>query len=495
MTMPGSATRAYSMHFLTKWGRRAWDSHTLNTWGSLSTKSVSLVIVLPQVLRGFSAEDAGVWFVFSSVLAVQNVLGFGFSPSFSRLLSYARAGAPVGQMEDLRSGAAIVSQLDTNWESIDQLCSCMRRVFFGLSLGSFVIMATVGTKSVGHSIALAGGRSSLWIAWFILCVVSSTTFWSTYYVSYLQGMDRLADWRRSEIVLSMAGIISAFIVLKAGGGVLPLVIAYQFWTLFSVLVYRRLCAEVTPQFLSLGQRSWEGRVFRLVWDSAWKNGITNILSNGLVQATGVIQAQSGTAAMTVTYNLMLRVVTMCSQVVQAPFITKLPELARRRALGDQEGQVRLLKRAMRFTHWGIVAIFCAVMFGAPIFISVLRPKALIFDPLLWSLFGLNLFFERHGAMLNQIRNLTNKPLEHIGIVGFFVINVTLMWWLHPSMGIYTYPIALLATQLSFSLWFSAATAYPVIGVEALSYERTVSAPPFLALLAALLIGLSVRGWI
>jgi hypothetical protein len=117
------------------------------------------------------------------------------------------------------------------------------------------------------------------------------------------------------------------------------------------------------------------------------------------------------------------------------------------------------------------------MVGVPVGIQIVGTRTLVFDPALWSLFALNLFFERHGGMLNQIRNLTNRPLEHVGIAGFFTINILLIAVWHDSLGIYTYPAALLGTQLLFSIWFSAATAYPVIGVSPVTFERTVSRQP------------------
>jgi O-antigen/teichoic acid export membrane protein len=464
--------------------RRVWESPTANTWLSLFTRSVSLVLVLPLVLGRFSDTEAAVWFVFSSVLAVQAALGFGFSPSFSRLLAYARAGAEIERMADLRENRTISGQTGENRESLERLLACMRRVFRSIAGISLVLMASVGTAAVWRPIAAAGHGWPLWTAWAVVAVVASASFIITYYVSVLQGMNRLTEWRRWETSLSLASIGTAFVVLLAGGRVLALTLVYQGWAVVGLVVYRRLCLEThRALFDAAAVRKPEPAVFRLVWDSAWKSGLTSILTYGLIQSTGVIQAQFGSPAQTTTYNLMLRLATMIGQVVQAPFLSKLPELARLRALGDLDAQRRLLARGMRLTHWTTVAATAAVALGMPFGLKLIRSQSAVFDPILWLIFSTNLFFERHGGMLHHIRNLTNRPMEHVGMFGYFGVNVALMLLLHQRFGIYAYPLAMLGAQLLFALWFNAAIAYHVIEVNVFRFERTISIPPLLAQLA------------
>jgi O-antigen/teichoic acid export membrane protein len=460
--------------------KRLWESPTANTWLSLFTRSLSLVLVLPLVLRQFPAADTAVWFVFSAVLAVQNVLGFGFGPSFARLLSYARAGGVVEDMEDLRESRSIVQLEGVNWRSVDRLYSCMRRVYFGLSLASLVLLGTVGTAAVWRPIGIAGSRIDIWMAWALVVIGSSLSFWNLAYVTYLQGMNYQAHWRRWESLVAVGGILTAFLVLLAGGGLLALVAANQCWVAVNMVVFRTLCRKLDPEhFPKFGRGSWETGVFRMVWASAWKSGLTGIMTYGLVQSTGVIQAQFGSPASIVTYNFTLRISSLISQVVQAPFITKLPELARLRAAGNLSGQIGLIRRGIRITHWSTCAVTVLVALGLHFVVPLLGITTLRFDPLLWALFSTNILFERHGGMLHQIRNLTNQPMEHFGMIGYFVVNIGLMLLLHSRLGIYTYPAAMLGTQVGFAVWFNAAIAYPVIGVRPLAFERALSIPPLI----------------
>jgi hypothetical protein len=473
--------------------RRIWESPTANTWLSLFARSVSLVLVLPLILRQFAEAEAAAWFVFSSVIGVQGVLGFGFSPSFSRLLGYARGGAPISRMGDLRHGRGIAEVQGTNWETVDRLCKCMRTVFTALAIVSFIVMSTLGSLAVRRPITATIDTSSAWLAWAVLVGGSSVSFGTSYYTAILQGMNRLTEWRRAETVISLGAVLSAFGALLLGGRLLTLVAVNQGWVVVSWFTFRRLATSVVSknrpnESLHFG---WDAEVLRLVWASTWKTGLTGVLSQGLVQATGVIQAQFGSTASTATYNFTLRIATVLSQVAQAPFLTKLPELARLRAAGDASSQILLIRRGMQLTHWSIAFGVGLTAILMPMCLWLVGSHTFVFDQLLWSLFGWTIFLDRHGAMLNQVRNLTNRPLEHYGMFAYFFLNASFMVALHGMAGMYSYPIAMIATQVSFSLWFSAYSAYPLITNRPLAFERTVSFPPFLVMITASLIALLI----
>jgi hypothetical protein len=127
----------------------------------------------------------------------------------------------------------------------------------------------------------------------------------------------------------------------------------------------------------------------------------------------------------------------------------------------------------------------------PLALGLTKSKSVTFDPLLWLFFGTNLFFERLGGMLHQTRNLTNQPMEHFGMFGYFMLNVVLMVMLQPALGLYAYPVAMLGTQLLFAVWFNGAIAYHVIGTSALSFERSVGIP---ALAGLLIVGYLLVFW-
>lgn len=433
------------------------------------------------MLRRFSDQEAALWFIFSSVLAVQSLASFGFTPSFARLLAYARAGAEVEQMRDLRQGNAI-GQGETNWRSIERLCTCMRRVFAVVSLVAMGLMLTVGTAVMWRPLAEQGHQLPSWIAWGAIVLVSTASLWGNYYLACLQGMDHVAETRRWETLVSVAGILTGFVVLLAGGRLLALILSNQLWALAGVLVNRGLCRRVHGgSFARLPRLAWDSGVFTVIWQSAWKNGLTGVLTLGLIQATGIIQAQSGNATATATYVFTLRIVTLLGQLSQAPFLSKLPELARLRAAGDTVKLFSLLRRGMLLAHWSLVGGLVVLPLVAPPVLTWLKSRSVEFDPVLWGLFSLNLFFERWSGMLQQVRNLTNRPLEHYGMFGYFGVNLTVLLLTHDALEMYAFPVAMLAAQLLFAIWLGSVAAYRTLRVKPLNFERGLALPAFAVL--------------
>ncbi len=459
--------------------RWLWHSPTANTWLSFLTRSLSLVLVIPLVLRQFDAPQAALWFVFSSALAVQGLLNFGFAPSFARLLAYARAGGEVEDMADLQHGNSISTTAGVNWRSVARLLATMHRVFVWLGLASAALMATVGTGAMLKPLAAAGNSVPGWAAWGVVVLVSSLSLGGSLYGVFLLGMNHVTLLRRAEAVTGLAGILSSFLVLLLGGNVLALVIANQFWVVAGIVLNAWLCRRVEAgRFARLEPAPWEPTVFRLVWDSAWKNGITSVMTAGLVQVTGLLQAQVDNPAQTATYLFTLRLIGMLSQVAQAPFLSKIPELARLRAGGKLDEQTRLLRRGMRLSHWVLVLGLVSFPLVAPWALAMVRSRSVAFDPLLWAIFAANTFFERYSAMLHQVRNLTNQPAEHWGMLGYFTVNVGTLLLTHRAWGMYAFPAAMLAAQLLFAVWYAARVAYRVLGVRPFVFERALALPPF-----------------
>ena len=81
---------------------RAWHSPTLMTWGSLLVRLAGVVVILPIVLRRFSPPEVAVWQLFASLMTLVLLMDLGLSPTFSRLLAYARGVASLDDMRDMR---------------------------------------------------------------------------------------------------------------------------------------------------------------------------------------------------------------------------------------------------------------------------------------------------------------------------------------------------------------------------------------------------------
>lgn len=467
---------------------RVWNSPTSNTWTSFVAKSMALVFVVPLVLRLFSAGDAALWFVFSSLASIAMLVGVGFAPTFARMLAFARAGLPIEQMSDVTLHTREPRGNDESDLSLSRLFTCMRAVFLSLGALSIVALATVGSYFVARSISVSSDPKAAWWAWGIIVAVSGLTVCGNVYSAFLLGFEKVALVRRLETVATVIGICFMLAVLLLGGGLFALVLGYQLSLICGVaLLWAAFRAEPNSRNVLGWRHGIDRAVFAIVWGAAWRSGTTSLLSTGLIQATTVIQAQYGNPALTATYALTSKVASAIGYASQAPFVSKLPTLAKLRAQGALVEQLSLVRRGIGLTYICLISgIILYAMLG-PLILKIIGSQSAHFDLTLWGFFALNLFFERYSAMLLQVRNLTNKPVEHVAALGYVIINISVIVVGLPHLGMYTFPIAMLSAQLLCAVWVAGAYGYRALGVRPLTFERGLGIPAFAILLLGILI--------
>jgi O-antigen/teichoic acid export membrane protein len=449
------------------------------TWGSFFSRALSLVVVLPLILTRFSTEEIALWYLFMTIISFQSLVDIGFAPTFSRVIAYAMGGAGV---DDLKRPKNKNSGY-TNWETIKMICSTMRAIYSRIGWFWTPLLTIFGTMALAKPISLVQDACSAWVAWGVILVVSTVTIRGNIYSAYLQGLNQIALLRRWESIFSLGAIITSFSVLVLGGGLLGLVIAHQGWQIFNIL---RNCwlsnTVVDGRFKHFAKKGTDKKVLAAVWPSAWRSGAGHFMSYGLIQASGILYAQVGTAAGIASYLLALRLIQIVSEFSQAPFYSKLPVLTRLFAEGKKEELVARAKRGMGLSLWCYVAGFVGLGLAGQPLLKIIGSNADFPDNLLWSLMGLAFFTQRYGALHIQLYSLTNNIIWHIsnGISGAIYLGVSLA--LIQPIGVYAFPTGLLVGYLCFHTWFPAIHSYKAFGLRFIPFEKRVMLWPLIVML-------------
>ena len=462
---------------------RVWNSPTLMTWGSFLIRSLSLVIVLPLILTRLPTAEIALWYLFSTIIGLQMLADVGFSPTFSRVIAYGMGGLSSHELKDLRNIKQSSSLGEPNWETVNKICSTMRAVYLRLTVISIFLLATFGTWGMFRPISTMADVTSGWIAWGVILLASTVTLLGNTYNSYLQGVNQIALLRRWEILTSLGAIGTSFIVLILGGGLLGLVIANQSWLIFNIYRNRWLCSKIDGgRFQKFNNKEVDPIVFEAVWPSAWRSGLGVFMSYGLVQLSGIVYAQFGTASRVASYLLALKLMQVICQFSQAPFYSKLPLLARLRSEGNLEQQVNVAKRGMGLAYWTYVAGFIGLAVLATPLLRLIGSNAEFVHPLLWGMMGLSMFAERYGAMHIQLYSTTNHIIWHIanGVSGVIYLVVAIA--LFKQIGVYAFPVGTLAGYLGFYSWYAAMHSYRAFGLNFWKFERSVMFAPLLVML-------------
>lgn len=458
---------------------RVWNSPTYTTWGSVLASSLSVVAVLPLVLTRFSPEEIVLWYLMMTFLGLQHVVDIGFSPTFSRIITYLAGGVGV---DDLRrpskGGSGTLDRGDLN-----RVYSTMRIVYSRLGLAWTLLLLLIGTLALNRPISQAQDPQSAWLAWAVIVGVSYVSFRGEQYVSYLLGLNKVALIRRWDIVATAGSIATSFLVLYLGGGLLALVAANQTWQVLRVVRNWLLARSVMDGLLSsFSKEPFDRKIFYDIWPSAWRSGVGILMSYGVIQSSGIIYAQVGNTANVASYLLAMRFMQILTQFSAAPFNSKIPVYSRLYAEGKKAELVHVAQRGMRLSHWSFVVGFAGMAFLAEPLLRYIGSNVVFPSPTLWALMGLAFFVERFGAMHIQLYSTTNHITWHIanGVSGAIYLAVSL--GLLKTIGANAFPVGILAGYCGFYAWYAARLSYNAFGLKPLVFEKWCSIPAGVTLL-------------
>ena len=463
--------------------RRLWHSPTATTWGSLTVRLSAVVLVLPVVLVRFEPADVALWQLFSTLFMLAMMLDFGLAPTFARLLAFARGGASVADMADMRRSAAIDTRA-TNPASTAAVMSALRWLYPRLAIAATALLAVLGTLGLVRPVAQSADPHAAWAAWAMVLATTGVAMWGGAYAAALQGMDRIAAMRRWEVVTGLGQIVTSVVVLLLGGHLLALVAGYQAWAVVGALRNRWLLRNLYPGLFAQAPAP-HPEVMKVMWPPAWRSGLGVLMCQGLIQASGLVYSQLAPAAEVAGYLLALRLIMTISQFCQAPFYSKLPRMAELQAAGRQSEQLKLAQRGMRLAYAVFVAGSLVVALLAGPLLQAIGSRTPFVSPAVWALLALAFFAERFGAMHLQLYSLTNHIVWHIanGVTGVAMIVIAVLAYRH--LGELAFPTAMLVSYAGFYCVYSALLTRAAFKLRLLRFESRSALPAALLLCSGL----------
>ncbi len=469
---------------------KAFNSATLMTWLNFSTKILSTVLVLPLILKNFIASEISLWYLFSSIIVIQLLCDFGFNSSFVRVFSYGLGGVKKDELRIINKKNAI--SFTPDYHTIELAWYAMKYVYSRLSIAVFILYVLFGTYMLYKPINNLPNPIIGYYCWSIIVFSSIFQFYGNIYYNYLEGMNKIALVNRWGSIFSLLTILSSFLVLIFHGSLLSLVIVIQSWSFVNIIRNRYLSRKIEKGLLKkFINPVIDKDVLSSIWNSAWRSAIGVIMSNVVIQASGLIFAQIGNVSDVASYLFSFRLISTVSSFSLAPFYSKIPNLSRLRAEGKIDEMIIYAQKGMRLTYFSFLLGFISIGFSADFLLKLIGSHAHFASPLLWILMGLGFFIERYGAMHIQVYSTTNHIIWHIanGVTG--TLYLILSFGLIKYIGVYAFPLAMIVSYLSFYSWYSASNSYKSIGVSFFAFESKAVLVPALILLAYIILKLII----
>jgi hypothetical protein len=457
------------------------------TWASFATKSLSFLIVLPLVLNRFSTEEIALWYLFATITSLTILFDMGFSPTFIRVISHAMGG----QKDILKAGSNFEPMTGPNFAMVERIVNVMQYVYFFIAVTGLVLLATAGTAAISKTVSSMDIPLEGYYSWMIVVPITSILLYSNVYSNYLQGMNEVALVRRWEAAASVASIFTGALILYFNGSFLAMVAGTQVWVLLNCIRNFFLCRHVNRSlFRVIVPKIFDRAIFSDLWPNVWKSGMGLLMTHGIIQLSSILYAQFTDAASLATYLLALNLIYQVRNFSMAPFYSKLPLFAKLFVRQDNDSLIMHARKSMRLSHLSFVLGFAALAIFAPVLLQMIGSKAEFAGPLLWSLMGVGFFLERYGAMHVQLYSISNHIIWHIANTGSGIICMAVSLALAPLIGIYAFPIGIIAGHAGFYTWYTAKNSLRLIRQRFLPFELSVSVLPFLIMLVFVALHLS-----
>ena len=454
---------------------KSWHSPTLMTWMSFAARSGGLLLVTPLILRNFSPAQTSLWFLFLTISSLIMMADFGFGPSFVRAISYARSGRRTLESgEDLLEGP--------NQPLLGSIYRALLKSYTRLSLIGGLLGVGLGTWAVMKPVSELANASEGWAAWGIVLVSSIGIFRNNAYSNWLQGLNLVALVRRAEAILALGTTLLTAAVVFATHSFLWAVLAAQTGTFLSSLMIRHLGRSAAPTAIETSPET-EKAVMAFIWPAAWRSGVGVLMSNAIIQASGVIYAQMAPPSQVAPYLLAMRILQMIIQISMAPFYSKIPHFASLYAADRRPELIRDVQKGMARSHWVYVAGILGVAWTVQPLLHLIGSKVSFVSPSLWLFMGLAFFIERMGAMHLQFYSLSNHILWHIanGVAGSIYLIVSIL--LLPHIGVAAFPAGIVAGYAGFYTWFAMRLVNQRYKISISSFERRAACLPLVIIVA------------
>jgi hypothetical protein len=441
-------------------------------------------LLMALVLQRFPPAETSFFLLLLTFTQLQTILSLILVPTFGRAVAYAQAGADEA---DLAAAKPVPQAADRgpNRALVVQILAVARRAHLGLAGLVVVGLAAGASPFLAAPVAGLPHAAEGWLAWAVYVGVTGLMIGGSYFSSYLQGAGYLLLEQRWNAVFNLLAAVAAVAALLAGAGVGIVLAVHQAVLGLGVLRTRLLFRWVSRrEGLAGAATAFPAPLWRTLWTPAWRSAVAPFFTAGVMQAVSLIYAQRVGPEPLASYLLGLSLIQTVAALSRAPFYSKIPELARRRALGDLAGQTALARRGMVRSHWLYVAAFVLLGLGATPVLRLLGSQTAFPPPALWSLLGAAFFLERFAALHLHNYSVTNHILWHYVNAGYGAITLAVTLALLPAAGTAAYPWGVLAGCLAFFAWYCPRLSYRSLGVGAWEFERSVLVPPLVALLAA-----------
>jgi O-antigen/teichoic acid export membrane protein len=258
------------------------------------------------------------------------LLDFGFSPSFTRNITYVFSGVRSLKAE----GVSDVNRTDraVDYSLLKGVISAMRWFYLRVALILFVLLISLGTYYIYTLMQnFHGDRHEVYIAWMLLCIINTYNLYTLYYDSLLQGKGLIKRSKQIVILGQMTYLIVAAVLIMAGYGLIAIVSAQA----LSVIIVRLLSyhyfftSEIKNSLDAVVPFS-QKEILKAIYPNSVKMGLTFFGGFLVTRSAMVIGSLYLTLNEIASYGIAMQLISVIASLAGIYTATYQPKIAQQR---------------------------------------------------------------------------------------------------------------------------------------------------------------------
>jgi len=348
-------------------------------WNYVATfmKIAASVLLFPYILRIMPSETVGIWTVFVTITAFTSLLDFGFGPSFTRNITYVFSG--VKKLKITGFETIEEEKITIDYSLLKGVIVAMRWFYLRMALILFFLLGTLGSYYIYTLLeSYKGDHREVYIAWILLCLISTYNLYTLYYDALLQGKGLVKRSKQIVIVGQTIYLIIAAILVSAGNGLIAIVSAQA----SSVIIVRLLSyysfftEEIKQKLHTVIARS-KDEVIKAISPNAIKIGLTS-LGGFMVQRSAIIIGSLYLPLNEIaSYGISMQLISVIAALAGIYTATYQPKIAELRVMNNGPAIRKLYLRGQRILFLTYLICGLGLLFFGKLALRIIGSNTLL----------------------------------------------------------------------------------------------------------------------
>lgn len=412
------------------------------------------MITLPIILRMLSADEIGMNYLMLTVASLVSLFDFGFTPQFSRNITYVFSGAQELKKEGVNE---VATGNGVNYHLLAIMINTAKFIYRRLAIIVWIIMITFGSSYIFKVTNGFTNVNNSLIIWILFSISTFFNIYYSYYTSLLTGKGLIMESKKAMVYSKSIYIILTYIFLYFGMGLLGVAIS----SLISPFVNRFISykyfftseMKIKVNVYSITKEE-KFKLFNIIWYNAKKLGLTFVGGYAITRLSMFLAGLYLSLSQIASYGLMMQFVGLIAVISCTLIVVIEPRFSALRIQGSKNTILKLFAFTMNVYY--IIYIFgitCLIVLG-PWLLKLIGSKSEL--PPFWVLFTYALVILLEGNHSNFATLIVTKNnIPFVGsalIVGACIAIGSFLSLAFTSYGLLGLILVQGISQLAYSNW-------------------------------------------